>query len=334
LYARIFYAGWRDDSGCDMQYVHPDTIQPTIVSSITKGQDNPVINRKVVTLEDYVRERCRQTEGHESEGITNSAGIVGVRKDNSKEGNTAQNVVGAVEDDSDSDIDEFTDAPEHPMIDKTAHESPCPVVPAVDTSCVVEPTNAADTGRGDAVNEISQLAGIEQCGIRDPLIAFCCRDSAIMFWSRLMGLPCELRDMVYAAYFADLPSTIILHPELGNLDDHFPSIVPPLCYVNKQTFAESIVVFLRDTQIIVGHHSPAHDLFTEFLDRIPENKGYKAITKLQIDGVYGLPYPIGTPYISSASRLFYECSGLQHHSIAVDAISFIGYPSIVPNDIS
>jgi hypothetical protein len=172
------------------------------------------------------------------------------------------------------------------MMDDTAHESRDLAVPAVRISRVVEPINAADTSGVFAVNRILQPAGIEQCGVRDPVIAFCCRDSAIMFWSRLMGLPRELRKMVYAAYFDDLPSKIILRPNLRRVD-RFPSIVPALCYANKQTFAESVPVLLHDKQIVVN--DTAHALLIRFLVYIPENKGYRAITKLQMEGVFHLP---------------------------------------------
>jgi hypothetical protein len=42
--------------------------------------------------------------------LSGTKGIVDVRKADSKEGDMAQNFIGAVEDDLDSDIDEFTDA--------------------------------------------------------------------------------------------------------------------------------------------------------------------------------------------------------------------------------
>jgi hypothetical protein len=94
-------------------------------------------------------------------------------------------------------------------------------------------------------------------------------------------------------------------------------------------------VLLYSKQINVSDHCTAQSLLIKFLDRVPENRGYKAITKLQIDGINSLSDRTRRPfYTTFGLRLFHECSGLQHLSIGVYAMSFIKYTIVRRNGSS
>jgi hypothetical protein len=138
-----------------------------------------------------------------------------------------------------------------------------------------------------------------------------------------MSLPRELREMVYAAYFADLPSKIILQPGYFDENYHFPSIVPPLCYTDKQVLAESILVLLRKKEIIVEAELAGASLLVSFLDRVPDGNTCKAVTKVQLHKLNAL-YNWGmNSYIPPKLRLFHLCTGLQHLGITDYAVTLI-----------
>jgi hypothetical protein len=286
LYARIFYAGWRDGSGCDTQYVHPNTIRSTIIDGITKGKYDIVIDGKSIMRAGFVRERRRQSEVHGSEEM--SDGEDGYEEETAPTSAIADTLKG-----SESEADEFVDALEHLTLDGSVRVSPCIATPAVPT---LESTSTTDLPEADNTLDI---VATKTCHHQEHTTVFCCCDSATMFWNPLMGLLRELREMVYSAHFAGLPPTIILHPHHFDLNCHIPSIIPAFCYINKQVFVESIPMLLREKLIIVGNQNVAHDRLAKFLDQIPENAGYKAIRQMRTKNVFHLIENVRTTFIRS-----------------------------------
>jgi hypothetical protein len=96
----------------------------------------------------------------------------------------------------------------------------------------------------------------------------------------LMSLPREIRDMVYEAMFQELPTTIIVHPKLGGnfRSSNLPRILPPICYVNRQIFAESVPVLLRPRKIHID--SIGARVFAQFLRRVPSKDAFRSVSSL------------------------------------------------------
>jgi hypothetical protein len=140
-----------------------------------------------------------------------------------------------------------------------------------------------------------------------------------------MSLPRELREMVFAADLADLPSTIILRPGIYQNNHRFPAIVPALCYVNKQVFEESLPMLLRNKQIIVAADGCAPSLLANFLDQISDGKGFKAVTRLQLESLFHTANWKRTFQTPPSARLLNLCTGLQRLRITVHAISFANF---------
>lgn len=72
----------------------------------------------------------------------------------------------------------------------------------------------------------------------------------------LMALPRELRDLIYAAHFADLPSHMVIRPKMGASLIKYPADVqktlPPFCYINRQLFNESVPVLIQQRTLFLG----------------------------------------------------------------------------------
>ncbi|KAF2655632.1 hypothetical protein K491DRAFT_778577 [Lophiostoma macrostomum CBS 122681] len=175
----------------------------------------------------------------------------------------------------------------------------------------------------------------------------------------LFRSPRELRDAVCKEAFAslDLPTTIMLRidsytlsstacpSELEILMFHeFPDIIPPFCYINRQTYAESVPIFLRSPRkVVLGGDSGLH-LFASFLSRVPGRNAFSAVTHLSLENKvpwrylvekswrsagkrkWPLHYP-GNPKCSSdtwtANDLLENCPNLQHVAIEYNCSSFI-----------
>jgi hypothetical protein len=96
----------------------------------------------------------------------------------------------------------------------------------------------------------------------------------------LMSLPREIRELVYAAMFEELPTTIIVGPK--ELYHHQPSdlprILPPVCYVYLRIFSESVPTLLRAREIELAEGGLRQ--FGNFLHRIPDMTAFRAVSSL------------------------------------------------------
>lgn len=150
------------------------------------------------------------------------------------------------------------------------------------------------------------------------------REAAKAFWLRLMSLPLEVRELVYAAKFAHLPPTTMLRcGNDANLARYmFPALLPPWCYVDQQVFRESAPVFFASRAIVVRNDECLR-MLCEFLDRIPEQRAYRRIRVLHVEG-YTRLLEQPAPYSSEARLrpLFAHCEGLRYISVEVHAWQF------------
>jgi hypothetical protein len=62
----------------------------------------------------------------------------------------------------------------------------------------------------------------------------------------------------------------------------FPAIVPVFCYINHQTYNESLPIFLRNREVILGSFGTLK-IFARFLSRVPERKAFCAVTHLTLE---------------------------------------------------
>ncbi|KAF2655633.1 hypothetical protein K491DRAFT_778578 [Lophiostoma macrostomum CBS 122681] len=164
----------------------------------------------------------------------------------------------------------------------------------------------------------------------------------------LFGLPREIRDLVYAKAFAllNLPETIVLrrsrYHELTNMIEDeteasrieqrkFPGIVPAFCYTNRQIYTESLPVFLRDLRVVIGS-SETMRLFAHFLNRVPAQKAFCAVTHLTLEAdviILRTAETLGTyRCLSDQIELWFgnhfldHCPGLRHVTLTYPSARF------------
>jgi hypothetical protein len=281
-----------------------------MVGGVAKGKHDITVDGKVITMNELLREGDQENDGCEDEleDFHDKLDEDGGHSSDNEENISSSYI-------ADCATEDFVDALEH-LTFRTS-EFPAPVAPAVaEVPDAAASTNIVNNSGKHGVNSTSQTATRKARDDQNHTEVPCCRDSAVMFWNGLMSLPRELREMVFAAYLADLPSTIILRPHIFQKNHRFPAIVPALCYVNKQVFEESVPMLLRNKQIIVATRRPAPSVLTNFLDRVPGGKGFKAVTILRSERLY---------YTHNWTRTFHLCHGLQHLCITVHAIAFLNF---------
>lgn len=120
-------------------------------------------------------------------------------------------------------------------------------------------------------------------------------------------LPLELREMIYAYAMEDLPHVVVLRAIRRTRQPKFPAVLPSFSFVNKQTYAEVLPVFIRKRQFAIGMQ--AHmDCFCQFLLRLPNKLGLLNVRSLYL-GDWALY--LGR-WGTAAARILQNCSGLQH----------------------
>ena len=111
------------------------------------------------------------------------------------------------------------------------------------------------------------------------------------FWSLFLSVPPEIRELIYAALFESLPSSIVLRTTLSRDDIprfvdlpqyNFPALLPPFCYVTRQIFHESVPIFLRTRSITIGNWS-CMKLLSHFCNRVPDQRAWKNIQDLTLE---------------------------------------------------
>ncbi|KAF1834842.1 hypothetical protein BDW02DRAFT_319780 [Decorospora gaudefroyi] len=321
LATRIFYAGWREHSSTsEIGYVPPNVIQPTLVDGTPKGLYDIVVNGNVITVREILCARNRKDNQHQEKSF--SGGNHDDHDHSQEDGGIAHRpgLTDSVEGDSDSRSEKFTDAFEH-----LSDQALSVATPAAGVSHTAAFTTDTKTGVERCISQARELARAEQHKHPKQTDVFCCRESALMFWARLMALSCELRQMVHAPYLAGLPKTFILRTFRsvdfvlsGNIAQLLWKF-PPLCRTNQQTFNESIPVLLHNKRIILGHQITAHKLLTDFLDLVPQEKAFKAITDLHMEELKCIRDSDSAPTL----RLFQLCTALEHLHITVHAAQFV-----------
>lgn len=153
---------------------------------------------------------------------------------------------------------------------------------------------------------------------------FCCAASAHAFWLRLQALPRELRDLVYTAAFAHLPSWLFPWVYSGN-----PTLLPALCHVNEQTFAGSVPVFVRErTGGTACCWSTRTGTILRLLDRVPDGKGFHAINRLHVESFLGTcPHNPSSPLHTNLWSLLDRCTGLRHLRIDIETAALLHWDS-------
>jgi hypothetical protein len=96
----------------------------------------------------------------------------------------------------------------------------------------------------------------------------------------LMSVPREIREMIYAAMFEDLPATMVVRPKASTAyrSSDLPRVVQPIYYVNRQLFAESVPEFLRTRDIHLDRSGLR--TFSNFLGRISNKNAFLAVKSL------------------------------------------------------
>ncbi|KAF2251379.1 hypothetical protein BU26DRAFT_592568 [Trematosphaeria pertusa] len=183
-----------------------------------------------------------------------------------------------------------------------------------------DPVTAAPASATDRNNE---GAGSNCSHEERPSSSFCCADSARTFFYRFMTLPREIRDIVYAAKFADLPKSIVLRKKTGSFftgEALFPPILPAFCFANRQILEESVPALLRGRAITMnGGRAVNEATLIDFLDRIPDRKAYKSISEMRIEDSIRLKANQG---IGKAIGL---CTSLRRLWVEIQAICFVDH---------
>jgi hypothetical protein len=147
-----------------------------------------------------------------------------------------------------------------------------------------------------------------------------------------MSLPREIRDMIYGAMFKNLPSTFVVHTKLSvNTDSaDLPRILPPVCYVNRQIFGESMPMLLRPREIHVGVYG--HRVLANFLHRVPNKDAFRAVSSLLFAS--GLTWELDNDdeesddegelslKVYDACDMVARCTALRHITLEVSSFFF------------
>ena len=100
----------------------------------------------------------------------------------------------------------------------------------------------------------------------------------------LMSVPKELREMVWAAKFSDLPDHIIVRPtsskknrwEVNRWD--VLGLLPALCYVSRQFFDECVPVLIRQRAVCLNNEGLSS--FKALLLRVSGQAAFRTVTRL------------------------------------------------------
>jgi len=84
---------------------------------------------------------------------------------------------------------------------------------------------------------------------------------------------------MYAQMFVNLPRTVAMR-RLADAGAAFPKIVPAICYVNRQTFDESMPISLVRLTIDISTRPQTIRILTKFLDQLHEKRGYQSVHSL------------------------------------------------------
>ncbi|KAF2648424.1 hypothetical protein K491DRAFT_684724 [Lophiostoma macrostomum CBS 122681] len=102
----------------------------------------------------------------------------------------------------------------------------------------------------------------------------------------LMGLPLELREMIYGYAMEDVDKVFVLEDYYKETSPFFfPKTLPSVSYVCKQALHESVLVWIRGrTFNINGPISLPEDAFTRYMMRCYNNEAFGAIKYLILSG--------------------------------------------------
>ncbi|KAF2867326.1 hypothetical protein BDV95DRAFT_581916 [Massariosphaeria phaeospora] len=150
-----------------------------------------------------------------------------------------------------------------------------------------------------------------------PVSMLLCRSNheAELFWSRFTALPIELRELVYSFLF-EAPCTCIILRNTARTTLKFPALLPALCYVNRQTFYESMPVLFRGRSVTIRGDTCMR-LLCGFLDRVPDSRAYRTITTLHLESPFH-DRPDADALLRPG-RLVGACTGLRHLAIDIHA---------------
>ena len=148
----------------------------------------------------------------------------------------------------------------------------------------------------------------------------------------LVGLPREIREMIYAAMLEDLPATIVVRPKASTSyrSSDLPRVVQPICYVYRQLFADSVPELLRTRDIHLDHSGLR--TFGNFLGHIPNNSAFLAVKSLTFGddatwssgrNDYDGEEEAYSGSVRDGIQLVARCTALQHITLEVDVLSLI-----------
>jgi hypothetical protein len=140
---------------------------------------------------------------------------------------------------------------------------------------------------------------------------------------KFLYLPPELRDLVYAFALEDTSN-----PEFPLLDSPSPltiqpRLLPGICFANRQTHTEAVLVCIRHKTLAVGLFSK---MVIAFLTTLPFNSGFEAVRSLRFRSVYWFSAdPISSILSNEAlpSGLSARCPGLRRMSVGISAYYLI-----------
>jgi hypothetical protein len=101
----------------------------------------------------------------------------------------------------------------------------------------------------------------------------------------LMKLPFEIRECIYEAVMESeglLEHEVRVRHFVNESHPQFPGFLPQLSHVSEAVRCEVAAVCLRKTRFVLGDIT-AFAFFTQFLESIPHNRGFKAVRNLTFE---------------------------------------------------